>query len=64
MNGGTNFAVAIQKAAQLLKSLGPNTARILVMLTDGRVDPYQGEAVSLPCYSTGASFCLAPHPSM
>lgn len=48
MNGGTNFAIAIQKAGQLLKDVGPCTARILVMLTDGRVDPYQGrEAVEM-----------------
>ena len=42
INGGTDFSKPIQKAGQLLKDMGPDMARILVMLTDGRVDPYQG----------------------
>ena len=41
MNGGTNIALAVQKAGQLLKPLGPATHRVLVLLTDGRIDSHQ-----------------------
>ncbi len=41
MNGGTNIALAVQKAGQLLKPLGPRTQRVLVLLTDGRIDSHQ-----------------------
>ncbi|EFJ51063.1 collagen-related protein [Volvox carteri f. nagariensis] len=42
MNGGTNVAVAVQKAGQLLKrDAAPDAMRHVVLLTDGRVDSYQ-----------------------
>lgn len=41
MNGGTNIALAVQKAGQLLKPLSPSTRRVLVLLTDGRIDSHQ-----------------------
>ncbi len=41
MNGGTNIALAVQKAGQLLKPLGPRTHRVLALLTDGRIDSHQ-----------------------
>lgn len=41
MNGGTNIALAVQKAGQLLKPLGPATHRVLALLTDGRIDSHQ-----------------------
>lgn len=41
MNGGTNISLAVQKAGQLLKPLGEATRRVLVLLTDGRVDSHQ-----------------------
>ena len=44
MNGGTCFAEAVRVAGQLLKSsVAPEGARSVVLLTDGRVDHYQGE---------------------
>lgn len=47
MNGGTNIALAIKQAGSLLKSEDADAARIIVLLTDGRVDTFQGAA--LPC---------------
>jgi Mg-chelatase subunit ChlD len=45
MNGGTNIAAAIKRAAALLKAGAPRAAsRSLVLLTDGRVDGYQVRA--------------------
>ncbi|PNW75243.1 hypothetical protein CHLRE_12g518800v5 [Chlamydomonas reinhardtii] len=42
MNGGTNVAVALTKAGQLLKrDAAPDAMRHVVLLTDGRVDSYQ-----------------------
>ncbi|KXZ52905.1 hypothetical protein GPECTOR_8g284 [Gonium pectorale] len=42
MNGGTNVAVALQKAGSLLKrDAGLESMRHVVLLTDGRVDSYQ-----------------------
>ncbi|GIL47224.1 hypothetical protein Vafri_4093 [Volvox africanus] len=42
MNGGTNVAVAIQKAGQLLKrDAAADAMRHVILLTDGRVDSYQ-----------------------
>ncbi|GLI58796.1 hypothetical protein VaNZ11_000557 [Volvox africanus] len=42
MNGGTNVAVAIQKAGQLLKrDAATDAMRHVILLTDGRVDSYQ-----------------------
>ncbi|KAL4858206.1 hypothetical protein ACK3TF_001693 [Chlorella vulgaris] len=52
MNGGTNIALAVQKAGQLLKPLSPSTRRVLVLLTDGRIDSHQ--AVLLPAASREA----------
>lgn len=43
MNGGTNIALAIKQAGQLLKSEDADASRIIVLLTDGRVDTFQGE---------------------
>ena len=43
MNGGTNIALSIKQAGQLLKGEDPDAARIIVLLTDGRVDAFQGE---------------------
>ena len=43
MNGGTNIALSIQQAGQLLKDEDPQAARIIVLLTDGRVDAFQGK---------------------
>ena len=48
MNGGTNIALAIQRAGQLLKPLGPGVRRALVLLTDGRVDSHQARLPSVP----------------
>lgn len=41
MNGGTNISLAIQRAGQLLKPLSPDARRVLVLLTDGRIDSHQ-----------------------
>lgn len=41
MNGGTNIALAVQKAGQLLKPLSATAHRVLVLLTDGRIDSHQ-----------------------
>lgn len=43
MNGGTNIALAIKQAGQLLKTEDADASRIIVLLTDGRVDTFQGE---------------------
>ncbi len=46
MNGGTNVAVAVQKAGQLLKrDAAPDAMRHVILLTDGRVDSYQAHEV-------------------
>jgi hypothetical protein len=44
MNGGTNIAAAVAKAGSLFKactSCTSATRRVLVLLTDGRIDSYQ-----------------------
>lgn len=41
MNGGTNIALAVQKAGQLFKGLGRATRRVIALLSDGRIDSYQ-----------------------
>ena len=41
INGGTNISLAIQKAGQLLKPLSVDTERVVVLLTDGRIDSHQ-----------------------
>ena len=42
MNGGTNIAAAIQKSGQLFKRhADDDSLRIVVLVTDGRVDTYQ-----------------------
>lgn len=48
MNGGTNVALAIQTASKhMLNSLPETGSRTLILLTDGRIDHYQGrEAVA------------------
>jgi hypothetical protein len=53
MNGGTNIALAVQKAGQLLKPLGPDTHRVLVLLTDGRIDSHQVGQPEGECCSRG-----------
>lgn len=50
MNGGTNIALSIKQAGQLLKGEDPDAARIIVLLTDGRVDAFQGEHQWLPVH--------------
>ena len=42
MNGGTNIALSLKQAGQLLRDEEPGAARVIVLLTDGRVDPFQG----------------------
>ena len=43
MNGGTNVALAIQTASKhMLNSLPATGSRTLILLTDGRIDHYQG----------------------
>lgn len=41
MNGGTNIAAAVAKAGSLLKAEPSSARRVLVLLTDGRIDTYQ-----------------------
>ncbi|KAL6781397.1 hypothetical protein ACKKBG_A10990 [Auxenochlorella protothecoides x Auxenochlorella symbiontica] len=41
MNGGTNISLAVQRAGQLLKPMAPQMRRVLVLLTDGRIDSHQ-----------------------
>ncbi len=43
MNGGTNIALAIKQAGQLLKSEDADASRVIILLTDGRVDTFQGK---------------------
>lgn len=43
MNGGTNIALSLKQAGQLLREEEPGAARIIILLTDGRVDTFQGE---------------------
>ena len=53
MNGGTNIALSIKQAGQLLKDQDPEAARIIVLLTDGRVDAFQGEPLAQASF-----FCM------
>lgn len=46
MNGGTNIAAAVGKAGALLKPEPPAARRVLVLLTDGRIDSYQAREAS------------------
>lgn len=47
MNGGTNIAAAVQRAGQLFKkNAAPDARRLLVLLTDGRVDSHQANEAS------------------
>ena len=55
MNGGTNIALSIKQAGQLLKCEDADAARIIVLLTDGRVDAFQGQDLHL-AQLTGCSF--------
>lgn len=41
MNGGTNIALAVQKAGQMMKDLPAGYRRVIALLTDGRIDSYQ-----------------------
>jgi Mg-chelatase subunit ChlD len=56
MNGGTNIAAALTQAGAALKAgpgaaaPAPGAARLVVLLTDGRVDGYQSrEAKVMSC---------------
>ena len=42
INGGTDYAIAIARASLLLRTAEPSSHVSMVLLTDGRVDPYQG----------------------
>ena len=42
MNGGTNIALSLKQAGQLLREEDPRAARVIILLTDGRVDTFQG----------------------
>ena len=45
MNGGTNVALAIHTASKHMQSVVPPGRMLtLVILTDGRIDKYQGSA--------------------
>ena len=54
MNGGTNIALSIKQAGQLLKGEDADAARIIVLLTDGRVDAFQGQPLP-PAHIVGCS---------
>lgn len=42
MNGGTNIAAALSHAGKVLKrDAGADVAKVIVLITDGRVDGYQ-----------------------
>lgn len=42
MNGGTNIALAVQKAGQLFRNMrSSNFRQVIALLTDGRIDSYQ-----------------------
>ena len=56
MNGGTNIALSIKQAGQLLKGEDADAARIIVLLTDGRVDAFQGQHLH-PTELSG--YCIA-----
>ncbi len=44
MNGGTNVALAIQTASKHMQSsLAVGAPRTVILLTDGRIDHYQGK---------------------
>ena len=44
MNGGTNVALAIQTASKHMQSsLAAGAPRTMILLTDGRIDHYQGD---------------------
>lgn len=44
MNGGTNLTLAVDTAGNLMRDKLPEgSPRTLILLTDGRVDHYQGE---------------------
>ena len=47
MNGGTNIAAPIRRAekmfAEVSRHLGRGAARVVALVTDGRVDAYQGQ---------------------
>lgn len=58
MNGGTNIALSIKQAGQLLAREEPGTARIIVLLTDGRVDSFQGVPWPGPACAVMAMFTL------
>ncbi|KAL4436894.1 hypothetical protein ABPG75_004033 [Micractinium tetrahymenae] len=62
MNGGTNIALAVQKAGQLLKPLGPCTHRVLALLTDGRIDSHQSrEAAEMAARLGDEQACVRLH---
>jgi hypothetical protein len=62
MNGGTNIALSLKQAGQLLREEEPGAARVIVLLTDGRVDPFQGGwGASAPARQLPAPACHTLH---
>ena len=60
MNGGTNIALSIKQAGQLLKGEDADAARIIVLLTDGRVDAFQGQHLHITCQDADLqALCLS-----
>lgn len=46
MNGGTNLASAIDTANSMMKEKLPiGSPRTVIILTDGRIDSYQGKCI-------------------
>ena len=41
LNGGTNISAALTHAGKMLKKSGSDVAKVIVLITDGRVDGYQ-----------------------
>ncbi len=41
MNGGTDIATALGQAGKMLKSEGAEVTRLVLLLTDGRIDRQQ-----------------------
>lgn len=47
MNGGTNLALAVDTAGQMLRdNLPVGSPRTIIILTDGRIDYYQGKTIA------------------
>jgi hypothetical protein len=46
MNGGTNIAIALSHAGKILKKSTPDAKKVVVLITDGRIDGYQVSSFS------------------